>query len=217
MNFRLFGVTAAVLCLVGCGPKSPDYQSIWTTSATTTTTAPTTTGTGKPVAFPQYLESIGVSGEQVAPDSLTDLTVSIPTPPGWSTSTNWHFSPGTVAISKGPSYPMAILMVFKLSGDFDAAEVVKHSFADAELTQNFKKLDSSTDDYHGFPSGMIQGSYDQLGQRLHSYNRVVIPTGAAPAKQRYLVQLTITTIATQAVAESDDVEAIIHGFTVAAK
>lgn len=214
MTFRIVGAAVLAACLVGCGAKTPDYQSLWTTSATTTTTE---TSADKPVPFPDYLQSIGVTGEQVAPDSLTDLKVSIPTPRGWSKSTNPNFSPGTVAISKGASYPMAILMVFKLDGDFDAAEAVKHSFTDAELAQNFTKLDSSTTDFHGFPSGTIQGSYDQLGQRLHGYNRVVIATGAPPAQQRYLVQLTITTVATQAVAQADDVEAIIDGFTVAAK
>lgn len=217
MRLRVCAAIAALVALAaGCGPKTPDYQSIWTTGTTTTTSAEETT-TDKPVPFPDYLQSIGASGEQVAPDTLGDLTVSIPTPPGWAKYTNPNFTPQTVAIHQGGSYPIAILMVFKLTGDFDASDVVKHSFADAELAQNFNKLDSSTTDFHGFPSAMIQGSYDQLGQRLRSYNRVVMATGAAPARRRYLVQLTITTMAGQAFAQSDDVEAIMDGFTVAAK
>ena len=39
---------------------------------------------------------------------------------------------------------------------------------------------------------MIEGSYDLNGRRMHSYNRLVIPTGAPPANQRYLVQFTVT-------------------------
>jgi hypothetical protein len=64
---------------------------------------------------------------------------------------------------------------------------------------------------------MIQGSYDLDGTRLHSWNRIVIPTGSPPARQRYLVQLTITGLANQAAAQSPDIDAIIRGFVVAAK
>ncbi|CNG96588.1 LpqT protein [Mycobacterium tuberculosis] len=64
---------------------------------------------------------------------------------------------------------------------------------------------------------MLQGSYDQDDMRMHSYNRIVIATGSPPGKQRYLVQLTITSLAKEAVAQSSDIEAIIRGFTVAAK
>ena len=200
---------------MACGPKTPDYQSIWTTSSTATSS--TTTRTKKPVPLSQYLEGIGVAGKQVAPDSLTDLTVSIPTPPGWSRYSNPNIAPETVMISQGDKYPTARLVVFKLTGNFDPAEVIKHGNDDAQLFENFRQLDASTADFNGFPSSMIQGSYDLDGTRLHSWNRIVIPTGAPPAHQRYLVQLTITTLANQAVAQSNDIEAIIRGFVVAAK
>lgn len=45
----------------------------------------------------------------------------------------------------------------------------------------------------------------------------MIPVTPAPAFQRYLVQLTVTTLADQAAAASDDVEAIIKGFSVTLK
>ncbi|CDO90549.1 LpqT protein [Mycobacterium triplex] len=65
---------------------------------------------------------------------------------------------------------------------------------------------------------MIQGSYNgDNGTRLHSWNRIVLPTGSPPARQRYFVQLTITGLADQAAAQSADVDMIIHGFVVAAK
>src|SRR5208283_2307006 len=198
---------------VACGPKSPDFQSILTKSSTISTT----TTAAKPVPLSQYLQSIGVTGQQVAPGTLTDLTVSIPTPPGWSPSSNPNITPETVMISKGGKYPTARLVVFKLRGDFDPAQVIKHGNDDAQLFENFKQLDASTADYNGFPSSMIQGSYDLDGTRLHSWNRIVIATGSPPANQRYLAQLTITGLANQAVAQSSDIEAIIRGFVVAAK
>lgn len=209
----LAAAVALTASAVACAPKSPDYRSVWTTSSTTTTA----TTTAKPVPLSQYLESIGVTGQQVAPGAPTDLTVSIPTPPGWSSFTNPNITPQTVMISKGGKYPTARLVVFTLRGDFDPAQVIRHGNDDAQLFENFHQLDASTAPFNGFPSSMIQGSYDLDGTRLHSYNRIVIPTGRAPASQRYLVQLTITGLAGQAVAQSADIEAIIHGFVVAAK
>ena len=218
---RPLAATLAIAALAipgaACGPKAPDYQSVWTTSSTTPAAATTTTAPEKPVPLSEYLESIGVTGKQVAPDSLADLTVSIPTPPGWSRFTSPRISPETVMISKGAKYPTARLVVFRLRGDFDPAQVVKRGNDDAQLFENFKLLDSSTADFHGFPSSMIQGSYDLDGTRLHSFNRIVIPTGSSPDKQRYLAQLTVTSLADQAVAQASGIEAIIRGFVVATK
>ncbi|MEB3980352.1 LpqN/LpqT family lipoprotein [Mycobacterium sp. 663a-19] len=201
------------MSVAGCAPKAPDYSSVLgTTSATTTTTT-----TPKPVPLSQYLESIGVTGEPVAPSGLTDLTVSIPTPPGWSPYTDQKMPPTTVMISKPSKVPNAMLVVFRLHGDFDPAQVIKHGNDDAQLLPGFTQLDASTAPFNGFPSSMIQGSYGANEIRLHSWNRIVIATGSPPAKQRYLVQLTITSLAAQAAAQSADIEAIIRGFVVAAK
>ena len=204
----------AALTMVACAPKTPDYSSVLGTSSTTTTTTTTT----KPVPLSQYLESIGVTGQQVAPGAVTDLTVSIPTPPGWSAFNDpKKVAPETLLISKGGKYPTARLVVFKLRGDFDPAQVIKHGNDDAQLFENFHQLDASMAPFNGFPSSMIQGSYDLESTRLHSWNRIVLPTGSPPANQRYLVQLTITSLADQAAAQSTDIDAIIHGFVVAAK
>jgi Probable lipoprotein LpqN len=210
----MLAATLSVLSAVACAPKAPDYQSILTRSSTTTGAAKTTE---KPVPLSQYLENIGVNGQQVAPGSLPDLNVSIPTPPGWSPFSNPNIAKETLIISKGGKYPTARLVVFKLRGDFDPAQVIQHGNDDAQLFENFKQLDASTANYNGFPSSMIQGSYDLDGMRLHSWNRIVIPTGSPPASQRYLVQLTITSMANQAAAGASDIDGIIHGFVVAAK
>ncbi|OBI95539.1 hypothetical protein A5660_09825 [Mycobacterium alsense] len=208
-------VVVVALAVAGCAPKAPDYQSVLTRSPTSSTTAATT---AKPVPLSKYLQDSGVSGQQVAPGALTDLNVSIPTPPGWTAFNDpKKIAPETVMISKGGKYPTARLVVFALHGNFDPGQVVKHGNDDAQLFADFKQLDASADDYNGFPSSMIQGSYDLDGTRLHSWNRIVIATGSPPARQRYLVQLTITSLAGQAAAQAPDIEAIIHGFVVAAK
>ncbi|MCX2931125.1 LpqN/LpqT family lipoprotein [Mycobacterium sp. CVI_P3] len=202
------------MTVAACGTPPPDYSSVWTTPTTTTAT-PTTSETPQPIA--EYLYGVGVTGEQIPLDKLTDITVTLPRPPGWSKYTNSNFSPGTTVIAKNNTYPTAMVIVFKLKGNFDVGEALKHASADAELSQNFTKLNASSDDFDGFPSSMIEGSYDLNGKRLHSYNRVVIPVTPAPNFQRYLVQLTVTTLADQAAAASDDVEAIIRGFSVKLK
>ena len=199
--------------IAGCQPKSPDYRAIWTTSQT----SPPPVAPEKPVPIWQFLADAGVSGEPVAPHTLTDLTVSIPTPAGWTKPTDAHVAPTTEVIAKGGSYPKAMLMVFRLTGNFDPAEAIKHGYADAELAQNFRRLDASLAPFHNFASAMIQGSYDAGNTRLHGWNRIVIATGSPPTNQRYLVQLTITSLASQAVTQSSDIDAIIAGFVVAPK
>lgn len=206
-------LTAAAL-LAGCGAKTPDYQSIWTTSATTTTP----TSTEAPVPISNYLENVGVSGEPIAPEKIPTLAVTMPTPPGWHPYSNPNLAPGTRMIAKGNTYPTAMLLVFTLHGDFDIAKAIKdHGYADAQLSENFKQLNASTDDWHGYPSAMIEGSYDLNGQRMQSYNRIVIASDGLQPPQRYLIQLTVTTFADQAEAQGPDIEAIISGFNVTKK
>lgn len=196
----------------GCGTEPPDYRAVWSTSSPTSSTP---AESDKPMPVAAFLEQAGVKGDPVFPEKLTDLTVTYPTPPGWAPYFNTNFAPGTRVIAKGETYPIAMLVVMKLTGDFDPKEAIKHGYVDAESSQNFKRLNASMDDFKGFPSAMIEGSYDLNGQRMHSYNRIVIPTGAPPAKQRYLVQFTVTGYADKAVEEAPDIEKIIAGFNVA--
>ncbi|MFY9920424.1 MAG: LpqN/LpqT family lipoprotein [Mycobacterium sp.] len=215
MTRHRIAATLAVLVVAaaGCGAQSPDYTSLLTT---TTSAKPTATET--PVPISQYLESAGVVGQPVAPDKLTDITVTMPRPKGWEQYSNPRFAPGTRVIAKGDTYPTAMLLVFQLSGgEFDAKKAIEHGNADAELSENFRQLNASLDDFKGFPSSMIEGSYDLNGKRMHSYNRVVIATGAPPANQRYLIQFTVTGYADKAQAEAPDIEAVISGFNVAKK
>jgi len=209
-------VLSLALVLTACGSNPPDYSSIWTSSSTATTTT-TTPASDKPQPIAEYLYGLGVTGEQVRLDKLTDLTVTLPKPPGWTKYANPNFSPGTEMIAKNNTYPTAMVVVLRLTGNFDVAEALKHASVDAEMNQNFTKLNSSNETFDGFPSSMIEGSYDANGKRLHTYNRVVIPVTPAPKFQRYLVQFTVTTLADQAAVQSDDIEAVIKGFSVTAK
>jgi hypothetical protein len=217
VTLRVWVAASAVLLAVGCSTKPPDYQSIWSKSPTPTT--PTTT-TGRPVPISDYLEQQGVSGEPMTPQTLTDLTVSMPQPPGWSVVNDPNQQATYQVLRKTgvATYPpTAMLMVFKLKGNFDTAEAMKHGYADAELSDGWRQLNASMDNFKGFPSAMIEGSYNVGDTRLHTYNRIVVPAGPPPANQRYLIQFSVTTAADAAAAEAGDVGKIISGFTVAAK
>jgi len=209
--------TAAALLTVAltgtaCSAHTADYSSVWTSTpaADTTAAAPTS-----PTPIAQYLSSVGVTGQQVPLNSLTDLTVTLPRLPGWTDYDNPNFSPGTEAIAKNNTYPTAMVMVFKLDGNFDIPAALEHADDDAELSKNFNRLNHSNADFAGFPSAMIEGSYDHSGTRLHTYNRIVFPVTST--FDRYLVQFTVTTLAEQAAAEAPDVEKLIGGFSVATK
>ncbi|MFM9033614.1 MAG: LpqN/LpqT family lipoprotein [Mycobacterium sp.] len=208
---RIAASVLAVAVLAACGAKTADYSTIWTSSSSaTTTTAPTS-----PTPIAQYLSSVGVTGQQVPLDVLTDLTVNLPRPEGWTKYSNPNFSPGTEAIAKNNTYPTAMVMVFKLDGNFDVPAALEHADDDAEMSKGFRKLNYSNADFDGFPSSMIEGSYDHTGTRLHTYNRIVIPV--TKDFNRYLVQFTVTTLADQAAAQAPDVQKIIDGFSVAVK
>jgi len=149
--------------------------------------------------------------------TLTEIKVSMPCPAGWSV-VNDPQQEATFEVIRETSVaayqPTAMLMVFKLLGNFDVAEAIRHGYGDAQLTDRFNQLDASMADFHGMPSAMIEGSYNMGDQRLHTYNRIVIATGPPPANQRYLVQFSVSTAADQAQAQGADVESIIKGFTV---
>lgn len=212
---QLLATAGALAVLVtGCGAETPDYKSIWTTSST----APAAAADKQPVPLWQYLEESGVIGEAIAPEKIPRLTVTMPNPPGWHTYNNPNLAPGTRMIAKGDTYPTAMMLAFALHGDFDIPKALKdHGYADAQLSENFKQLNASTADWKGFPSAMIEGSYDLNGKRMQSYNRVVIANDGLQPPQRYLIQLTVTTYADEAAAQGPDIESIIAGFNVAKK
>ena len=205
---------ALALSAAGCGAKTPDYQAIWTTSST----APATGQEAPPVPLWQFLEQEGVVGEPIAPEKIPHLTVTMPSPPDWHPYNNPNLAPGTRMIAKGDTYPTAMLLAFTLHGDFDVAKALQeHGTADAKLSENFRALNESDADWKGFPSAMIEGSYDLNGRRMQTYNRIVIPTDGLQPPQRYLIQLTVTTYAEEAEAQGPDIESIIAGFDIARK
>ncbi len=92
-------VATLAMSAVACGPKSPDFQSILSTSSSHQRRLDHD-GSAGPV---EVSESVGVTGRPVAPSSLTTRTVSIPTPPGWAPMKIRNITLNTEMIAKGES------------------------------------------------------------------------------------------------------------------
>lgn len=208
MILRRLAIALSLLVLVtACDTKPTDYRAIWSsTSATPTTTA-------QPVSFTQYLQQQGVDGVAMTPQTLTDLTVSMPHPPGWAVITDPAEASAYEIIRKtavADYQPTAMLFVFKLTGrNFDVNEALKHAYDMPGAIQ---------EPFNGMPSARIEATYfDATKQRLHRYNRIVIATTRPPANQRYLVQFSVSTLADPGQEKDPDVLTIIKGFTVAVR
>jgi Probable lipoprotein LpqN len=213
LTVLLTGLALLVL-VAGCGAKAPDYQSLLPPSSP----KPAPTTPARPVPIADYLQDHGVVGVPMTMASLTEIKVSMPTPPGWSVVSDPKQQDTFEVIRKtnvDAYQPTAMLMVFKLMGNFNVAEAIRHGYGDAELTDRFNRLNASMADFQGMPSAMIEGSYNVGDQRLHTYNRIVIATGPPPVNQHYLVQFSVTTAAADAESLGADVESIIRGFAVA--
>jgi Probable lipoprotein LpqN len=201
---RRIAIALSLLILVAaCDTKPPDYRAIW---SSTPTKAPTTTA--PPESFSQYLHDKGVDGQPMTSQTLTELTVSMPQPPGWAVVTDSNQPSAYEVIRKAAVaafQPAAVLMVFKLTGaDFDVNEALKHAY---------EMPGSIQEPFDGMPSSKIEATYFEANdQKVHRYNRIVIAT--AKSNQRYLIQFSITTAADQAQEADPDVLAIIKGFTV---
>lgn len=204
---RRFAVAVSLLLLVGgCSTKPVDYRSIWTTSSA----APTTTAPAKST-FPylQYLQDRNVAGTAMTPQNLTDLTVSMPQPPGWAVVNDPSQASAFEVLRKtdvGAFQPTATVFVFKLTGDFDVNEALKKGYG---------MPGAKIQPFHGMPSSVIEATYAESGgQNVHRYNQIIFATARPPTNQRYLIQFSITTSADQAGEQDPSIITIIKGFTV---
>lgn len=218
---RLAAAATLALALAGCASGATGGQaastSTSTTSATPTVAAmtsvppPATPPTGRPVPFRDYLASIGVTGQPARFDQAPGLSVTVPVPDGWTRTADPLFATGiefVQPLGKQGNFPSVTLMAIKLDGDFDAKAAIQHANSDA-LPPNATDVTESYDDYDGFPSAAAQG---MAGGAEH-YSRIVL-ADVPSTKSRYLVQMTVTTLAAEPIAQSPQLTDIVAGFTV---
>lgn len=164
-----------------------------------------------------FLKSKGVTLEPQTPRDFRALNITLPMPSGWTQVPDPNVPDAFVVIADrqggdGLYTSNAQVVVYKLTGDFDANEAITHGFIDSQLESNWQSTDASLTPFGGFPSSKIEGVYRQNDMMLNTSKRHVIAT-AGPDK--YLVSLSVTTAANQAVAAAPATDAIVNGFRVA--
>lgn len=217
-SVRFLGALALPLLLallVGCG--SSGTQATTSSSATSTPSAapmtPAPPPSGPIVPFRDYLASINVQGQPTPFADAKGLEVTVPVPDGWARTGDPLFASGIDYIQQldaNGNRPAVTLMAIRLDGEFDPADAIKHANADA-LPPHATNVTESFADFQGFPSLVTQG----MDAGREHYTRIVIAT-LPSSHQRYLAQLTVTTVDGQTIAQSPQLTSIVDGFKVVA-
>src|SRR6202008_1197014 len=102
----------------------------------------------------------------------------------------------------------AALVVYKLvGGDFDPKDAITHGYIDAQQTPAWRTTSASLADFGGMPSALIEGPYRENNMTLNTSRRHTI---AAAGNDKYLVSLSVTTTAQEAVATAGATDAITN-------
>ena len=177
------------------------------------TLAPATSGT-----LAEYLKEKGVVLEPQKAAGFTALNIVLPVPTGWRVIPDPNVPNAFSVIADrqggdGLYTSNAQLMVSKLIGDFDPREAISHGFVENQKLAAWQSTSASMADFGGFPSSLIEGTYRDTDMTLNTSRRQVI---AQSGSDRFLVTLTVTTAANQAVATAAATDGIAKGFRVAA-
>lgn len=172
---------------------------------------PASTGTIK-----EFFKEKGVTLEPQKAAGFTALNIVLPVPAGWTLVPDPNVPDAFTVIAdrKGGDAlytPNAQLTVYKLVGDFDPREAISHGLVDSQLLPNWQSTNAALDEFGGFPSSQIEGTYRDTDLTLNTNRRHVI---AQSGSDRYLVTLSVTTAANQVVAAASATEGITKGFKV---
>ncbi|OBK23779.1 hypothetical protein A5634_04915 [Mycobacterium asiaticum] len=172
---------------------------------------PATTGTLR-----EHLESKGVKLEAQRPLGFKALDITVPMPPRWTQVPDPNVPDAFVVIADrvgGNSVytSNAQVVVYKLVGDFDPAEAITHGFVDSQRLLAWQTTNASFANLGAFPSSVIEGTYRENDMTLNTSRRHVF---ASSGSDKYLVSLSVTTAATQAVSDAPATDAIVNGFRV---
>ena len=174
---------------------------------------PATSGT-----MAEFFKEKGVAMEPQQAAGFTALNIVLPVPTGWSVvpDPNVPDAFGVIADRQGGDglyTSNAQLLVYKLVGDFDPREAISHGYVDSQKLFAWQSTSASMADFGGFPSAKIDGTYRENDMTLNTSRRYVI---AQSGSDRYLLSLSVTTAANQAVATANATDGIVNGFRVSA-
>ncbi|MFM9034446.1 MAG: LpqN/LpqT family lipoprotein, partial [Mycobacterium sp.] len=172
---------------------------------------PATSGT-----ITEFFKDKGVALEPQKSTGFTALNIVLPVPPGWSIvpDPNVPDAFGVIADRKGGDglyTSNAQLQVYKLVGDFDPREAITHGYIDSQKLRSWQSTSASLAEFGGFPSSVITGTYRDNDMTLNTTRRYVI---AKTGSDSYLLSLSVTTAANQAVVTATATDGILNGFRV---
>ena len=172
---------------------------------------PATSGT-----IGEFLKDKGVVMEPQKAAGFTALNIVLPVPAGWSVvpDPNVPDAFGVIADRQGGDglyTSNAQLLVYKLVGDFDPREAISHGYVDSQKLFAWQSTSASMADFGGFPASKIDGTYRDGDLTLNTTRRYLI---AESGSDRYLLSLSVTTAANQAVATATATDGIVNRFRV---
>lgn len=198
-----------------------------TPAAAGTPVAPAATATvTQPVAVPlnpdnsssirDFLKSKNVAMEPQNPRDFKALHIVLPMPQGWSQVPDPNVPDAFAVIADrvggdGLYTSNAQVVIYKLVGDFDPREAIRHGFVDSQQLTAWRPTDGRISVINDVPTSWIEGTYRENNMTLNT-SRHNLFTTVGP--DRYLVSLAVTTGAAVSVASGEATDAIINGFKV---
>ncbi|MEG8182999.1 LpqN/LpqT family lipoprotein [Nocardia terpenica] len=144
----------------------------------------------------QYLADAGIRCEPVLPDSDSAPTVLIPIPRGWRPVSKELFT-AAYGVWSGPPVTdiewadNAVVTVDRLSTPPpDPSTLLPCAFTDSRQLPAWQEIGSSLDDYDGYPSAAITGTYTVADTTFWTHTRYLL---ADTDDHTFLIQLTVTT------------------------
>ncbi|WP_078312406.1 MULTISPECIES: LpqN/LpqT family lipoprotein [unclassified Mycobacterium] len=161
----------------------------------------------------EFFASKNVKLEPLTKNSHGAPRISIPIPNNWANVPDPNVPNAyQVIVSKangtGLYQSNAQVTMSKLVGEFDTNEAVSHGPVEVKSLQGWQPTDASLVTYQGAPSSIVEGTFRQDGETLNTSRRAAIIT---QGKDRYLVQLAVTTTVGNAIAEAPATDLIVNG------
>ncbi|MDJ0396300.1 LpqN/LpqT family lipoprotein [Rhodococcus sp. G-MC3] len=145
-------------------------------------------------------------------DRASALGVHAPIPAGWQAAPIEQF-PGATDVLVEPGLvqngfaPNAVLLVGRLSSTVDPRSLLNCCFTDARLLPGWSEGDADVENFGGWPSRFIRGTFEAEQLALAVTTRYVV----IGTDEQHLVQLTVTILADQMDRLAFDVAAINDG------
>jgi hypothetical protein len=164
-----------------------------------------------------YLTEKGVKLEPQVAHGFKALNIVLPVPTGWSQVPDPNVPDAFAVIADrvggdGIYTSNAALVVYKLvGGNFDPKDAITHGYIDSQQQTAWRSTSASLADFGGMPSSLIEGTYRDNNMTLNTSRRHTI---AVAGNDKYLVSLSVTTTADQAVATAASTDAITNGFKI---